>query len=93
MAGCKKHFKPVEILVELRETIMTIQLPPLRSLWIMLEAPEVIELKRIGIDRDRDETVAFFKEVLMPRVRTAVRKHGIAVELFPEDKNLERLPG
>jgi len=73
---------------------MIIKPPPApRSLWITLEAPEVIELKRIGIDRDRDETIAFFKDVLVPRVNAAARQRGIALELLAEDENHERLPG
>ena len=69
------------------------QPPAPRSLWITLEATEVIELKRIGIDRDRDETIAFFKEVLVPRVRAAARQRGIALELLTEDEDDEHLPG
>ena len=69
------------------------QPPAPRSLWITLEATEVIELKRIGMDRVRDETVAFFKDVLVPRVRAAARQRGIALDMLAEDENHERLPG
>jgi len=67
--------------------------PAPQSLWITLEAPEVIELKRIGMDCDLDEAVAFFKEVLVPRLRAAARQRGIALDMLPEDKDHERLPG
>jgi hypothetical protein len=43
--------------------------PAPRSLWITLEAPEVIELKRIALDRDGDSAVAFFRDEVAPRVR------------------------
>jgi len=73
---------------------MVIKLSPApRSLWITLEAAEVIELKRVGMDRDRDETVAFFKEVLVPRVREAARRRGIALDMHVKDGTHERLPG
>jgi hypothetical protein len=73
---------------------MISKLPPApRSLWITLEATDVIELKRIGMDRDRDETVAFFKDVLVPRVRAAARQRGIALDMLAEDEIHERLPG
>lgn len=67
--------------------------PALRSLWITLEAPEVIELKRIGMDGDRDGAVTFFRDVLMPRLRAAVRQRGMALDLLMETKDDERLPG
>ena len=69
------------------------QPPAPRSLWITLEATEVIELKRIAMDRDRDETVAFFKDVLVPRLRAAARQRGIALDMLAENENHERLPG
>jgi hypothetical protein len=73
---------------------MISKLPPApRSLWITLEATDVIELKRIGMDRDRDETVAFFKDVLVPRVCAAARQRGIVLDMLAEDENHERLPG
>ena len=78
---------------ELREPMISKQPPAPRSLWITLEATEVIELKRIGMDRVRDETVAFFKDVLVPRVRAAARQRGIALDMLAEDENHERLPG
>ena len=59
----------------------------------MLEAPEVIELKRIAIDHDGDSAVAFFREALAPRVRAAARQRGLALDLLAEDQNNERLPG
>jgi len=59
----------------------------------MLEAPEVIELKRIAIDRDGDSAVDFFRETLAPRVRAAACQRGLALDLLTEEKKDERLPG
>jgi hypothetical protein len=73
---------------------MMIKPPPTpRFLWITLEALEVIELKRIAMDRDGDGAVTFFRDVLAPRVRAAALQRGIALEMFVEDENNERIPG
>lgn len=65
----------------------------LRSLWITLEAPEVIEVKRIKQDRDDEGALIFFREVVAPRMRAAARQRGIALDLMTEEANDERLPG
>jgi hypothetical protein len=59
----------------------------------MLEPPEVIELKRIAIDRDGDGTVAFFRDVLVSRVCAAALQRGIALDMLAEEENHERIPG
>jgi hypothetical protein len=64
-----------------------------RSLWITLEAPEVIEVKRIKQDRDDEGALIFFREVVAPRVRTATRQRGLALDLMTEEANDERIPG
>lgn len=64
-----------------------------RSLWITLEAPEVIEVKRIKQDRDDEGALIFFREVVAPRVRAAARQRGMALDLMTEEANDERLPG
>ena len=64
-----------------------------RSLWITLEAEEIIELKRINQDRDGEGVIAFFREVVTPRVRAAAIQRGLALDLLTEEKNDERLPG
>lgn len=56
-----------------------------RSLWITLEAEEVIEVKRIKQDYDEDGALTFFREVVAPRVRAAAQKHGLALDLFDAD--------
>ena len=63
------------------------------SLWITLEATEIIELKRINQDRDEDGALTFFCEVVAPRVRNAAIQRGIALDLLTEEKNDELLPG
>ncbi len=64
-----------------------------RSLWITLEAEEVIELKRINQDRDEEGAPTFFRDILTPRLRDAALKRGVALDLLTEEKNDERLPG
>ena len=58
-----------------------------RYLWVTLEASEVIELKRIAMDRDMDEAVTFFNSVLTPRVRTAALQRGHGLDILEEDIN------
>jgi hypothetical protein len=64
-----------------------------RSLWITLEATEIIELKRINQDRDGEGALDFFRDLLAPRVTAAARQRGLAPDLLTEEKNDERLPG
>lgn len=64
-----------------------------KSLWITLQPEEVIELKRIGQDRDGDAALTFFREILTPRLRAAARQRRIALDLLPEEASDERLPG
>lgn len=59
-----------------------------RRTWIEIEAPEVIELKRIVLDKDSAAAVAFFREVIVPKIRTAAERQGIPlpiVELAHDD--------
>ena len=73
---------------------MISKLPPIpRSLWITLEAPELIELKRIAIDHDEGGAVTFFLDVLVPRVRSAAMKRGIALDMLVEDEKNECISG
>ena len=64
-----------------------------RSLWITLQPEEVIELKRIGMDRDEDGALTFFHEILTPRLTAAAQQRRIALDLLAEEENDERLPG
>jgi len=64
-----------------------------RSLWVTLEATEIIELKRIALDRDGDGGVVFFRVFVAPRVRNAALQRGLALVLLAEDKNDEHIPG
>jgi hypothetical protein len=60
--------------------------------WIELEAAELIELKRIALDKDAVGAASFFEEVVVPKVRAAAERQGMRV---PNDKGAgrERLPG
>ena len=60
---------------------------------MVFEAAEVIELKRILLDRDVEGAEAFFQRVVSPRVRAAARQRGIATDLLAEEGDDERLPG
>jgi hypothetical protein len=66
---------------------------PSRTIWITLEATEIIELKRIAIDHDATGAVAFFRDAVAPRVIAAARQRGVAIDLLEEDENNEHLPG
>lgn len=64
-----------------------------RSLWITLQPEEVIELKRIGLDRDENGALTFFRDVLAPRLRAAARQRRIALDLLPAEADDEHIPG
>jgi len=64
-----------------------------RCLWVTLEASEVIELKRIAIDRDLDAAVEFFYDILTPRVHNAAKQRNIAVEILAEETKNGRISG
>ena len=63
-----------------------------RRTWVEFEAPEVIELKRIVLDKDAAAAVTFFQSVVVPKVRAAAERHGIPLPP-PEELEHERLPG
>ena len=58
----------------------TVRSPHPRYIWLTLEGPEVIELKRVVLDRDAPGATAFFQRVVAPRVRATARQRGIPVE-------------
>jgi len=61
---------------------------PLRRIWLTLEGPDIIELKQVVLDRDAEGAMAFFRRVVVPKVRVAARRRGISIE----EEN-DRLPG
>jgi len=67
-----------------RETERTVRpadpAPAPRRIWVTLEASEVIELKRIVLDHDADGAVAFFRNVVTPRVRAAAAARGFPLD-------------
>lgn len=63
-----------------------------RRTWVEFEAPEVIELKRIVLDKDTEAAVAFFRAVVVPKVAAAAARHGIPLPA-PEELEHERLSG
>lgn len=54
---------------------------PPRHLWLALEGTEIVELKQVVLDRDVPGAVAFFRRVLAPRVRQAVERRGITIDV------------
>jgi hypothetical protein len=62
-----------------------------RSLWITLEATEIIELKRIKQDYDEEGALTFFRQVVAPRVRAAALQRGLALDLLTEEAADERI--
>ena len=64
----------------------------LHRTWIEFEAPEVIELKRIVLDKDAETALAFFQDVIVPKVRAAAERHGMPLPTAAELDH-ERLPG
>jgi len=64
-----------------------------RSIWITLEAPEVIELKQIVLDRDAPGATDFFQRVIVPRVGKAARQRGIITDEEVKDEDHGSLSG
>lgn len=62
------------------------------AIWVTVEAVEVIELKRIVLDRDVAEAVDFFQAVIAPQVFATAKRFGIhRVNIEETDDGL--LPG
>ena len=53
---------------------------PPRRIWLTLQAAEIIELKQAMMDRDVAGARAFFRRVVVPRVREAAAERRIAIE-------------
>lgn len=53
---------------------------PNQRIWLTLEAQEIVELKQLMMDRDVAEAREFFHRVVVPHVRQAAQRRGIAVE-------------
>ncbi len=62
------------------------------AIWVTVEAAEVIELKRIVLDRDFAEAVNFFQAVIAPQVCAAAERRGIQ-QVKIEETDDGRLPG
>jgi hypothetical protein len=67
--------------------------PAPRRIWVTLEAPEVIDLKRVALDHDVDGAIAFFRNVVTPRVRAAAAARGITRDISDKDAAGGNLPG
>jgi len=62
-----------------------------RFISLILEAPEIIELKQAMLDRDSHGTADFFGRVVVPRVQEAAQRRGISLNEVEENDG--RLPG
>ncbi|MCL5995298.1 MAG: hypothetical protein M1546_04495 [Chloroflexi bacterium] len=67
--------------------------PQPQCIWLAFEAPEVIELKRVVLDRDAMEAADFFQRVIVARVLAAAQQRGIHVALDNGAEHDECLPG
>lgn len=63
-----------------------------RRTWVEFEAPEIIELKRIVMDKDVAAAAAFFHATVVPKVHAAAERHGL-ISSCPEELTHEHLPG
>ncbi len=64
-----------------------------RSIWITLEASDIIELKQIMLDRDAAGAMDFFRRVIVPQVRQAARQRGIISDEDSREEGNGSLPG
>lgn len=54
-----------------------------RYIWLAFEAGEVIELKRITLDRDVAAANDLFWHAIVPRVVAAARRRGLQADTDP----------
>lgn len=64
----------------------------LSAIWIVLEPAEIIDLKRIVLDHDSAAAVDLFRGAILPRVRTAARERGLALDWVAEISANDDLP-
>ena len=62
------------------------------AIWVTVEAIEVIEMKRIVLDRDVPEATEFFRAVIAPQVIAAAERFGLH-RADIEETDDGRLPG
>ena len=64
-----------------------------QCIWLAFEAPEVIELKRVMLDRDAMEAADFFQRVIVARILAAAQQRRMHVALDSGAEHDECLPG
>ena len=62
-----------------------------RTIFLTLDAQDVIELKQAMQDRDPQEAADLFARVVAPRVQEAALRRGISLQEVENDNG--RLPG
>jgi hypothetical protein len=62
-------------------------------IWMTLEAAEIIDLKRIVLDRDAAGAVDLFRSTILPRVRAAALERRIGLDLMEGALSDDGLPG
>lgn len=65
--------------------------PRPRFVWLRLEPAEIIELKRLVMDRNESAATAFFRDIVLPRTLEAARRRGILDDGAPLEVNHGRL--
>lgn len=66
---------------------MTNQEPRPRFIWLKLEPAEIIELKRLVMDRNASAAAAFFHAIVLPGTLEAARRCGILDDGAPLEEN------
>lgn len=73
--------------------MMNVISSPPRRIWLALEAPEIIQMKQIVLDRDAPGAAAFFQRVVAPRIAEVARQRGILPGKAEDEGKHERLSG
>jgi hypothetical protein len=88
-----RHASELELASPVAKGTSTRETPRPRRIWLTLEAPDIIELKQVVLDRDAPGAAALFRRVVVPQVRDAARRRGIPLDAVEKDEGDGRLPG
>jgi hypothetical protein len=88
-----KHASELELASPATGETGTRETPHPCRIWLTLEAPNIIEMKQVVLDRDAPGAAAFFRRVVVPQVRDAARRRGIPLDVVEKDEGDGRLPG
>jgi hypothetical protein len=88
-----RHASELELTSPVAGGTGTQETPRLRRIWLTLEAPDIIEMKQVVLDRNAPGAAAFFQRVVVPRVRDAARRRGIPLDVVEKDEGDGHLSG